>query len=167
MVLTASSIALGACSNEAKRNLGLQKDAPDEFSVVTRAPLEVPPEYALRPPRPGAQRPMELAPVEQARQTVFGTQATTYSEPVKADTKGAKALLQQAGAAEADPNIRTVLEAEREDLNTVNRPTAEKLMFWRDGDVIEGEPIDPKEEYERLKSEGVVIEKRNEEVPAP
>ena len=46
---------------------------PDEFRVVRKAPLTVPPEYNLRPPTPGSARPQELAPDQQARVAVFGT----------------------------------------------------------------------------------------------
>jgi hypothetical protein len=53
------------------RALGLEKVVPDEFAVVSRAPLAVPPDYALRPPRPGAAPSQEVTPTEQARQTIF------------------------------------------------------------------------------------------------
>ena len=46
--------------------------APDEFRVVRKAPLTVPPEYNLRPPTPGSSRPQELSTESQARVAVFG-----------------------------------------------------------------------------------------------
>ena len=33
------------------------KRSPDEFAVVRRAPLILPPDYGLRPPRPGETGP--------------------------------------------------------------------------------------------------------------
>jgi hypothetical protein len=33
---------------------GITKEPPDEFAVVTKAPLVIPPDYNLRPPKPGA-----------------------------------------------------------------------------------------------------------------
>ena len=63
-------LGLGGCADP-KKALGLGKRSPDEFTVVTRAPLSLPPEFALRPPQPGVQRPQELGPVETARQSVF------------------------------------------------------------------------------------------------
>lgn len=62
---------LAGCS-EARQAMGLGKRAPDEFTVVKRAPLSLPPEYALRPPEPGAPRPQEPSPTAQARQQVLG-----------------------------------------------------------------------------------------------
>ena len=54
----AAVVALTGCSgDELTRNFGLTRDAPDEFTVTTRAPLSMPPNYQLRPPRPGASRP--------------------------------------------------------------------------------------------------------------
>jgi hypothetical protein len=63
--------ALGGCG-EVRRSLGMEKRAPDEFAVVTRAPLSLPPDYSLRPPEPGAPRPQEQASTVAARAAVFG-----------------------------------------------------------------------------------------------
>ena len=46
---------LAACSGvEVKESLGLLRDAPDEFRVVSRPPLTVPKEFYLRPPSTAA-----------------------------------------------------------------------------------------------------------------
>ena len=66
----AAVLALAGCE-DIKRGLGMTKVVPDEFAVVPNAPLSVPPDYALRPPRPGAPRDQETSPIEQAKQTVF------------------------------------------------------------------------------------------------
>ena len=54
--LALGALVLSGCSG-ARQTFGLDRKPPDEFSVVTRAPLAVPPEYQLRPPQPGAPRP--------------------------------------------------------------------------------------------------------------
>jgi hypothetical protein len=51
------------------------KRAPDEFAVVKRAPLIVPPDFDLRPPDPGAPRPNVGRTSDQARVALTGTQA--------------------------------------------------------------------------------------------
>ncbi|MFR8206307.1 MAG: DUF3035 domain-containing protein [Alphaproteobacteria bacterium] len=43
--LSAACMALAACSTATKEKLGLTKKAPNEFLVVPRAPLSLPPEY--------------------------------------------------------------------------------------------------------------------------
>ena len=52
VVLTSFSlIALAACdSNTVKDTLGLERTAPDEYRVVSRPPLSVPPDFTMRPP---------------------------------------------------------------------------------------------------------------------
>ncbi|RKK04340.1 DUF3035 domain-containing protein, partial [Teichococcus wenyumeiae] len=52
---------LAGCGQDTARTLGFTRDAPDEFSVVTRAPLSLPPSLGNLPvPRPGSTRPQEL-----------------------------------------------------------------------------------------------------------
>lgn len=40
-----TAILFSACSNKAKKNIGLIEDMPDEYQVKTVKPLEVPPHY--------------------------------------------------------------------------------------------------------------------------
>ena len=56
--LALGTLVLSGCGS-ARQTFGLDRKPPDEFSVLTRAPLAVPPEYKLRPPTPGAPRPQE------------------------------------------------------------------------------------------------------------
>ena len=51
-----AAIGLAGCQSTQKA-LGMSKVVPDEFRVVSKAPLAVPPDYALRPPAPGEPRP--------------------------------------------------------------------------------------------------------------
>src|SRR5262245_64921196 len=63
-------LATGGCTSF-KETLGLTKQSPDEFKVVSRAPLSMPPDYNLKPPTPGAPRPQEGTPRDQAEASVF------------------------------------------------------------------------------------------------
>ncbi|HET6522089.1 MAG TPA: DUF3035 domain-containing protein, partial [Geminicoccaceae bacterium] len=68
--------ALAACGDRTvAERLGLGKRSPDEFAIVKRAPLVRPPDYELRPPRPGAPRPQEPDAREAARAALTGVQA--------------------------------------------------------------------------------------------
>ena len=51
-LVAATGLGLAGC-NSTRNALGMTKVTPDEFRVVSKAPLVVPPEYALRPPAPG------------------------------------------------------------------------------------------------------------------
>ena len=140
-------MALGAC-DKAEEQLGLAKAAPDEFAVVKRAPLELPPSYSLRPPRPGAPRPQEQETVEQARVAVFGGEQPAQAAPAGADG----ALLQNAGASVADPNIRNTVDEESAELVDENQPVVDKLLSLGSDEGPAATVVDAKAEAERLKA---------------
>ena len=71
---------LSACEH-AREAIGIGKQSPDEFAVVTRAPLSMPPDFGLRPPRPGAERPQEKAITESARDLLVKSEGATASAP--------------------------------------------------------------------------------------
>jgi hypothetical protein len=81
---------------------------PDEFAVGRSAPLTVPPDFALVPPKPGQPRPQEADSSTQALNALFGGQ-----RPV---SQGEAVLLQAAGPAApagvrseaGDPNTTVV-----------------------------------------------------------
>ena len=56
----AMAVSLSACGGDSlKDTLGYGKQAPDEFAIITKAPLVIPPDFSLRPPQPGVLRPQE------------------------------------------------------------------------------------------------------------
>src|SRR5580698_3458643 len=69
-----AGLGLSGCKST-QAALGMTKVVPDEFAVVTKAPLVVPPDYALRPPTPGEPRPEELQPESQARIALLNQRA--------------------------------------------------------------------------------------------
>lgn len=113
------------------RAIGGGKNPPDEFAVTTKAPLVVPPDYALRPPKPGETRPEELSASERARQVLMGAAGTAPPTP------GEQYILRKANALTADPNIRNLLNAETGGRGEKDRSFANQLIFWKfiDGKV--------------------------------
>src|SRR5882757_3404129 len=74
-LLAVSALIAAAClagCQSTRTALGMTKVTPDEFRVVTKAPLVVPPDFALRPPAPGKPRPQELQPESAARTALLG-----------------------------------------------------------------------------------------------
>ncbi len=120
----AISVSLTACSGNVKKTLGLGKQAPDEFKVVSNQPLSVPPDFRLIKPVPGAKRPQSQELDKQAEAALFKSlePASNEMNPVnKMDSnksKGEEVLLSNAGVQKADPNIRDLLK-EEERLKTV------------------------------------------------
>jgi len=151
-------LSLGGCSSTAKA-LGMTKVVPDEFRVVSKAPLVVPPDYALRPPNPGEPRPQELQPESAARNALLGqAQSTDRSD-------GEKLLAVKAGADKADPLIRYVVDDEFGSLAHKEPSFADRVMFWRKQDAKKSgaetaaqagaetpAPVDAAAEASRMKS---------------
>ena len=126
-----SLIAVTATGCGLGKALGGGKNAPDEFAIATKAPLVVPPDYSLRPPRPGETRPQELSASERAQQVLLGD--ASAAPP----STGEQQLVQKAGALNANPNIRSILGAENGGRAEKDRSLANQLMFWQfdDGKV--------------------------------
>jgi len=147
--------ALGGC-DDFNRAIGREKVVPDEFAVVSRAPLAIPPDFALRPPRFGAQRPQEAAPADQARQTVFKLGDQQASLPPAAATRsaGEAALLQDAGAGTAPADIRKLVDTDSQNTGEMQNGFIDKLAFWRKDQKLgpTDSVIDPAAEAERLKA---------------
>ena len=127
-VIAASALVAGlglAGCQSTQQALGLSKVTPDEFRVVTKAPLVVPPDYALRPPAPGKPRPQELQPESAARLALLGEREAEQR------SVGEKLLVDKAGASKADPLIRYVVDDEFGDVSHKERSFADRVMFWR------------------------------------
>jgi len=148
-------LALGAagCSSAGKA-LGVSKVVPDEFRVVSRAPLVVPPDYSLRPPAPGEPRPQELQPESLARNALLG------SPGAAARSQGENLLVAKAGGDKADPLVRYIVDDEFGDVSHKDKGFADKVMFWRKGETRsvaaeaaeKAAPLDPAAEEAKVKS---------------
>jgi Protein of unknown function (DUF3035) len=146
-------LATGGCSG-VKETLGLTKQSPDEFKVVSRAPLSMPPDYNLRPPTPGSPRPQEGTPRDQAQQAVLGIAPDAIppigeGESETAQSSGESALLQSAGATGVDPNIRQLVDTETAEDEADSKTLADTLTFWREPEPY-GEVVDPTLEQKRI-----------------
>ncbi len=150
----AAIIGMVGCSDKSGNILGFEKSSPDEFAVVKRAPLTLPPNYGLRPPRPGAARPQAVSPREEAKKSVIGT---TQVKPqrtrrnVRAEqerrigtrSSSEVALLKRTGAINVDPNIRDIIN--REAVGAASEPDTsfvDTLLFWRDKEPKAQDNID-------------------------
>ena len=150
-VIVASALiaaaGLAGCQS-ASQTLGMNQVTPDEFRVVTKAPLVVPPDYALRPPAPGEPRPQELQPESAARTALLGARESE----VRSD--GEKLLVSKAGAEKADPLIRYVVDDECGDIAHKDKSFADRVLFWRSGkpaaDQNTPAPVDADAEQKRV-----------------
>jgi hypothetical protein len=146
VVLATSTAALSGCSDNVSRTLGFLRDAPDEFTVTTRAPLAMPPNFDLPPPRPGAIRPQEQS--ESAKAELALVPQMALGAPPEGSSPGQQALIQAAGPP-AGPAIRSEIDQEA----MRDRPSeslGDKLMFWRKP-LPPGIVVDPEKEAQRLR----------------
>ncbi len=131
-----------------------RNSGPDEFGVVSRAPLAQPPDFSLRPPRAGAKRPNEVETREQARRRLFGRSVQARGilperDPNDSRSEGERALLFKAKALDVDPSIRDAVERES---GIVEEDPAfvESLLFWKPANG-KNAVVDPSRESERLR----------------
>ncbi len=152
--LIVTGFAASGCSSM-RQAVGLEKSTPDEFRVVARAPLSMPPHYGLKAPRPGATRPQVTKIPDKARQIVIDGNGARKNNAVldkrfRGRPAGELALLKKAGTNNIDPNIRRLIDRESTNLATVKRGFAEKLIFWKKP-PLQGVVVDPKLEARRLR----------------
>jgi len=146
------AVTLGACEG-VKKQFGLTKQSPDEFRVVARAPLTLPPDFILRPPEPGVARPQEGTTAQQARKVIFRAdepKAEVVVAPEDGRSLGEMSLLRSAGAEAANPDIRLVVERETLRLNAESEGFIDNLIFWRD-QAPPGVVVDAESEAKRLR----------------
>ena len=149
--LAAGALAgVAGCSEEARQRIGLGSGPPDEFAVVTRAPLALPPDYALRPPAPGARRPQEAEIRNQVRRTLIQSATRSVTLADKA-SQGETALLLRMGADQADPAVRGAVDAESAALADASTGFIDRIIFWRQPEPP-GEVVDATQEAQRLES---------------
>jgi hypothetical protein len=142
----AAAVLVAGCSSDLSRTFGLTHDAPDEFTVTTRAPLSMPPDYSLRPPQPGAPRPQERSERTQAEEALVPQQALGVA--AGGDSPGQDALVAQAGPP-APKNIRAEVDRDAQ-LDQPGHSFTDKLLFWRTPPQP-GVVVDPTKEAQRLR----------------
>ena len=131
LCLLSSSLLMGGCTY-LKDQFGLTHRTPDEFSVVKRAPLAIPPDLnevsSLPAPQPGMQRPQEVSPQQSAQEAILkGPAATDTSGPSASENS----LLAKAGATQDTTNIRETVDREAKENADKNRPVVKKNHEYR------------------------------------
>jgi hypothetical protein len=153
VVLGSSLLLLGGCSDGLSRTFGLTRDAPDEYTVTTRAPLSMPPDYNLRPPRPGAPRPQEQSERQQAAEALVPQLA--LGAPQGNPSPGQTALMEQTGpSAPADIRNRVDQDANRENADA---SFIDKVLYWRKPN-IQHVQVDAQKESQRLRENAALGE---------
>ncbi len=173
LLATTACFLTAGCGNSIKEKMGLKRTAPDEFQVVTRAPLEIPPELRdtgtvsnLPTPRPGAPRPQEISATQKAKAALLGqseddlkqealSQIQSNNTP-KSDeplSVSETILIDKMTQGKTLPNsdqLRSQLDQEQEDYIAENQPVIQKLGIVDDY-VQQRQMLDPTKEAARLR----------------
>ena len=116
LIICGAAMALTACG---KSGLAAH-NAPDELAISRNAPLVVPQDFALTPPRPGAPRAAGQDAQGAAMEALFGPGVKV---PPKSGAE--QQLLDKAGAGATDPAIRS-------QAGDTKTPTVNKGAFLRE-----------------------------------
>lgn len=153
--LALGMLAMTACSGTVQERLGIERRTPDEFQVVRRAPLVIPPAYTL--PQPGTPSPAQQRETasRDAQQTLFqGFAPVPELEP----SAGELALL-NAVPGTAEPGIREIILTENTELTQLDESRFLFILDFQRRNMADASqldtPLDARAEAERLDAEGI------------
>jgi len=155
LLLGFALLGLVGCS-DSKEFFGLNPQAPDEFMVVDHPSLAMPPDFALKPPRPGVSAISGDNPSEKAAKALYGAdkmelvpEQGSNSLQVQALSPAEQMLVSQSGADKADPHIRAELDRESKSEVVGDRKLIDTLLFWKAAPE-KGTVVDAVAERDRL-----------------
>jgi hypothetical protein len=128
--------ALGCCAfsltacDSIRSAVGTNKDPPDEFAVVTKSPLIIPPDYNLKPPKPGAPPLNQVSPTESAQAALYSDDPKAVAGAITGNySEGEKLLMAQTGAASATDSIRQQIAADNSNADSADESFTDQLLF--------------------------------------
>ena len=147
LALAGATALLATGCTSASKALGMAKSTPNEFNILTKPPLVVPPEYNLRPPRTGELNVEEKYATVAARKALLGE-----IDPAK-PSAGEAVLIAKAGGGRADPAVRVIIDGQNS-IERKNRGFTDRIIFWKNGKAIgpDGQPLDPDDEARRVRA---------------
>ena len=148
-VIGGLALSLAACET-IRTAVGSNKEPPDEFAVVTKAPLIIPPDYNLRPPKPGAPPLNQVSPTESAEAALYSDDPKMVASTISGSYSPAeKMLLAQTGGAAANDSIRQQLAADNAGADSADEGFVNGLLFG--GTTNAGDaPLDADSEKARI-----------------
>ena len=143
---------LAACSLQGTREmLGMGKQVPDEYLVVEHAPLSLPPNFDLRPPRPGVAGAQYVDLRKRAERILRNLSSDSPpSTSERTISEGEIALLTGAGALNIDSKVRALINGDNGNYVAEDERFVDDLMFWQ-GDDESALIVDPVAEAKRLR----------------
>jgi hypothetical protein len=148
-VLAGSAVALIGCES-IREAAGVTKEPPDEFAVVTKSPLVIPPDFNLRPPKPGAAPTNQSSPTEAAQTALFGDDAAAATAALPGNfSPEERVLLANSGGANADHSIREQIASDAKNMEATDQSFTDELLF-SSPDPNKGTPLNADAEAQRI-----------------
>ncbi|HEX3808148.1 MAG TPA: DUF3035 domain-containing protein [Rhizomicrobium sp.] len=135
-LLVCAGVAMAGCG-AVREAAGISKHSPDEFAIVTKTPLVMPPDYNLRPPKPGAAPTNQQSPTDAAQAALFNNPNAAAAGASGNYSQGEQSLIANAGATNADDSIRRQLMTDNASATGTDESFSNQVMFWQ------GAPPDP------------------------
>lgn len=149
-LLAVAAVALSGCDT-IRNAAGMDKSAPDEFAVTTKAPLVIPPDYNLLPPRPGAVPTNQVEPTEAAENALFGNDAATIASQLpNTYSDSEKMLLANAKVQNIDPQIRQHLVSDYKNMVGADDSFTKDVLFWQKPKDETSAPLDADKEAKKI-----------------
>jgi len=118
-------IGLAGCG-QLSETFGYGKNPPDEFAIIRKSPLIIPPDYQLKPPLTNLEGLQRLPEQNDARALL------TKAPPPPADielSQGERNLLMQAGASNSSDSIRAQIDRDGQTVVRKKGNFVERILF--------------------------------------
>lgn len=149
LVLAGIGFLLVGCDS-IREAAGITKEPPDEFAVVTKAPLVIPPDFNLRPPKPGAAPTNQVSPTASAEEALYGDDADAAAASITGTySDEEKILLAKSGAAAADHGIRQQITADAKNMEASDESFTDMVLF-NTPEPDNGKALDADSEAQRI-----------------
>ena len=149
---------LSSCSNSTK-TINFKSESPDEFAILRKEPLVIPPNFNLRPPSVKSSNPNLSSRENNLKSAIFLTDKTNKSSKNNSKkSKGEIQLIKSIGEGKLGSRIREVLEDENRQLSKAQDGVVEKIISQVTGNGSVGKVVNPQTEVKRLQEQQSVGE---------
>jgi hypothetical protein len=108
-------ILLAGCDSDLKRSMGLSKSEPDEYAILKRPALHVPPNFDLTPPEEQPKSPAYFASDKEKKPQInFGNKKKSDENKETKLTEADQNFITQMKKFDKNPNIKKLIAEEHE-----------------------------------------------------
>jgi hypothetical protein len=152
-IFALAGVALSLIGCETVREAaGVVKEPPDEFAVLTKSPLVIPPDFNLRPPKPGASPTNQSSPTESAQAALFADDPATAAAAMPGTfSPEERIVLASTRGANSDHAIRKQIASDAKAMEATNDGFTDTLLFGAP-DPDKGTPLNADAEAQRLQA---------------